>query len=154
MSCAHWTGTAVCPYCGLCDETLYHRLWECPAWQRLRWEVLGGEDVHCLPEGIRAHLVLEEDATLVAARRAAEAAPGLESSTLAVGEVYTDGSAVDPTDAMLRRAAWSAVWWSRRCGRPETTRRRGTAAIAAAATWPPGPTCAGSKPTARWPAAP
>ena len=39
---AKWNGSdRRCTRCGQADETVRHRLWECPAWERLRSKTLG-----------------------------------------------------------------------------------------------------------------
>ena len=34
-------GGKICPHCKLADETLYHRLWQCP-----RWQAVGDAELH------------------------------------------------------------------------------------------------------------
>ena len=106
---AKWTGTELCPYCRAGPETLYHRLWECPAWEAQR-EGPSRDRARRVPEAMRRSLVLPRNEEEEAARRLAEGAAPVGASTEPVGTVYTDGSAMEPRDRLLRRAAWSAAW--------------------------------------------
>jgi ribonuclease HI len=105
-------GGTTCPHCQLAVETLQHRLWECPAWQRIRSQQLQGRT----PAELAASLgqpalltgIIPLDPLLVRAAEAARQA-GVWPPPRPLHTVYTDGSCVHPTDPWLRRAAWAAV---------------------------------------------
>jgi hypothetical protein len=105
-------GGTTCPHCKLAVETLQHRLWDCPAWDRHRSQLLQGHTREQLASqfGQPALLsgVIPSDPVLLRAAAAARQA-GAWPPPRPLHTVYTDGSCVHPTDSVLRRAAWAAV---------------------------------------------
>jgi hypothetical protein len=105
-------GGTTCPHCRLTVETLQHRLWDCPAWERRRSQQLQGHSREQLASrfGLAALLtgIIPSDPVLLRAAAAARQA-GAWPPPRPLHTVFTDGSCVHPTDPVLRRAAWAAV---------------------------------------------
>ena len=102
----HWRGgTAQCPHCPHPDETWAHRFWECGRWSEDRRQA----DVWQPPRdaSVRAAGIPEVHPRLWAARLAAEAFVLQPWPVVGFAVAWLDGSAVDPTDALLRRAGWA-----------------------------------------------
>lgn len=70
-----WTGTAACPACGVDDESLWHRLWECPGWAATRRELGTASVPEGAPPGFGDTGVLALDMALVERRAMTSAAP-------------------------------------------------------------------------------
>ncbi len=105
----HWTGTASVPLLRCPTETLVHRLWTCPRWAALRAQA-ASRPITALPAAMAQHFILPRDAEAEAARCAAEAT---ELTPITARPAGThDGSALDPRDRLLRRAAWAATWFA------------------------------------------
>ena len=106
-------GGSLCPHCGLDSETLAHRLWSCPRWDHVRRKCLGPVPPGLLLQWISPLTSLTglvpADRLLLAAQCAAEQTSAWPPA-LALGlRVWGDGSATDPTDRLLGRAAWAVL---------------------------------------------
>ena len=111
---SHWVpGGKACPHCLLADETVHHRLWECPAWQLIRLKYMQG----WTEAGLARHLprptltsgVLPVPVGLAAAQATAELPIALPPPQTITGTVHPDGSCQHPTDPWLCRAGWAVA---------------------------------------------
>jgi hypothetical protein len=111
---SHWVpGGKTCPHCNYADETVHHRLWECPAWQLSRLQHMRG----WTEAGLAAHLpaptmvsgILPVQPHLAVAQAAAELAIALPPPQALSGTVHCDGSCQHPQDPWLSRAAWAVA---------------------------------------------
>ena len=109
-------GGAECPFCRCGNESPWHRFWECAAWATLREQALAGWAVAdlaaLLPECTMVTGHLPVDPVLAGMLQAAESFRGFRARVRVAEVVYTDGSAVNPQDPLLRRAAWAATWYA------------------------------------------
>ena len=106
-------GGPLCPHCGLDAENLAHRLWLCPCWDSVRRRCLGPVSpalLRCWVSPLTSLSgLVPSDPLLSAAQRAAEQSASWPPSRALGNRVWGDGSATDPTDRLLCRAAWAAV---------------------------------------------
>ena len=99
-------GGKLCPHCKLADETLFHRLWHCPRWQMVRNNELQGYTLarlqhHFCNDTLCTGLV-PSDALCVAAAATERAAAVWPAPVVLPDRAWSDGSALDPTDPILR----------------------------------------------------
>jgi len=111
---SHWVpGGNTCPHCRLEDETIYHRLWRCPAWERTRaqhlkeWTEVGLREV--LPGPTMLSGVLPVQVHLATAQQEAELPLAFPAPQHLSGTAYCDGSCLHPTDPWLARATWAVA---------------------------------------------
>ena len=108
-------GSKVCPFCQEADQTPFHRWWVCSAWEHVRTQHLRGWTLErlraALPPVALTHGWLPQDPALERSRRAVEQECGFPPVWGDFHRAWSDGSATDPTDPELRRAAWAVVWW-------------------------------------------
>ncbi len=144
---AKWTGSPLCPFCSAAPETLWHRFWECPRWERQRAAALQ------LPMGAAAAWARELPPLLAVTGLCPYQTPlpspvpfgpdwpGLpcvDAQTL-----WSDGSCLDPLDPVLACAAWAIVDeggrpWSGPVPGQQSAQRAEVAAVAAALAATPG----------------
>ena len=111
---ARWVpGGKLCPHCRLADETVFHRLWHCPRWQRVRIAELQGSTLgllqhHFCHDTLCTGLV-PSDALCLAAAALERAAATWPAPIELPHRAWSDGSAIDPADPVLRRAGWAVV---------------------------------------------
>ena len=103
----------LCPHCKLADETLFHRLWHRPRWQGIRLAELQGYTLaklqhHFCNDTVCTGLV-PSDALCLAAAATERAAAVWPAPVVLPDKAWSDGSALDPTDPILRRAGWAVV---------------------------------------------
>ena len=130
-----WRGGGdTCPHCQVDSEDAAHKFWVCPAWQQARDEAV---------PAVRRHEICARASGPVLELGLLPAAPapvGPHSWPVprSVGVMlYSDGSAVHPTDYVLRRAAWAVVWrgprgWVRQSGTVPGRQTVGRAELCAA----------------------
>ena len=104
----------ICPFCHAAQETAWHRFWECQHWSSVRMSWLNRWTLQTLmsvlPVGTLTTGVMPTDVQLEKLKYEAEVdLPEPELQEVAE-TVYTDGSAIDPSDPLLRRAAWAVTW--------------------------------------------
>ena len=111
---SNWVpGGKTCPHCRLEDESIYHRLWKCPAWDRTRARHLR----EWTETGLRAALpgptllsgVLPVQEHLATAQALAELPIALPAPQHLSGTAYCDGSCLHPTDPWMARATWAVA---------------------------------------------
>ena len=102
-------GGTLCPHCRLASEDLAHRLWSCPRWDHLRRRCLGPVPPALLLRWISPLTsmtgLVPVDRLLMAAQRAAEQTSSWPPVMAHGNRVWGDGSATDPKDRLLCRAA-------------------------------------------------
>jgi len=93
---SHWVpGGKACPHCRLEDETIYHRLWRCPAWDRTRAQHIAGWTEAGLTEALSVPTllsgVLPVPLHLAAAQALAELQIAVPATQHLAGTTYCDG---------------------------------------------------------------
>ena len=106
-------GGTLFPHCGLGEESLAHRLWHCPRWDHVRRRCLGPVPPSLLLQWVSPLTSLSGlvpvDRLLVAAQPAAEQTSAWPPPAALGQRLWGDGSATDPGDPLLCRAAWAVV---------------------------------------------
>ena len=135
-----WTGasraraglaeTAACPHCGAAREDLYHRWWECPAWEEVRaGHEISREDRAQWPRSLLTHGIVPADGRVLQEEQklALENDPTDEFLLPPAGRgprprrvAWTDGASRFNQDPRLRRAGWGVFWGE---GDPENVGR-------------------------------
>ncbi|CAE7560123.1 unnamed protein product, partial [Symbiodinium sp. CCMP2456] len=104
-------GETTCSYCGVRD-TLEHRVFSCPATEEVRatdkWDLLKDQPKHLLLGGLSPQLpLMEQYSQMLQTVPEPQTLPLMDDDDVA--EFFTDGSAIDSSNAITRLCSWSVT---------------------------------------------